>query len=291
MKGVIIKNAYADIKGIVYQTERLKSELEKLGAEVEILTPADISYFIEDGRIVFDVQVDFIVFLDKDAYLSKMIDKSGIRTFNCASAIELCDDKMLTYIALSNNGLQMPKTIPSMLCYSDNAEVSSAFLKRVEAELSYPLICKNSFGSLGKGVYLINSYEELKEIEEKLKFYPHLYQKYVSAHKGTDIRIIVVGGKFVAAMKRSNENDYRSNIECGGNGERIAPPKSFIEAAESAAKILKLDYCGVDLLIDENDDPVLCEVNSNAFFTGIEACTGVDVAKIYAEHIIKNINN
>ena len=56
-------------------------------------------------------------------------------------------------------------------------------------------------------------------------------------------------------------------------------------AAEKAAQVLKLDYCGVDLLYGE-DGPVLCEVNSNAFFEGLEAATGVNVAKLYAEYIV-----
>ena len=56
-------------------------------------------------------------------------------------------------------------------------------------------------------------------------------------------------------------------------------------AAEKAAQALKLDYCGVDLLYGE-DGPVLCEVNSNAFFEGLEAATGVNVAKLYAEYIV-----
>ena len=49
--------------------------------------------------------------------------------------------------------------------------------------------------------------------------------------------------------------------------------------------MLNLDYCGVDLLYGE-DGPVLCEVNSNAFFEGLEAATGVNVAKLYAEYIV-----
>lgn len=289
MKGIIIVNSYAHIKGIEYQSERLKEELVSLGAEIEILPSSRLSYGVSEGNIRFENKSDFVVYLDKDNYLANIIDKSGVRMFNSAKSIELCDDKMLTHIALSNAGINMPDTIPCMLCYTKESEVNEAFLKRVEKRLGYPVIAKQSFGSLGNGVYLIKNFAELKDTEKRLMYYPHIYQKYISSNSGTDIRVIVIGGKYVAAMKRQNKNDYRSNIELGGKGEKFTPNEEFICVAERAADILGLDYCGVDLLIDGNNRPVLCEVNSNAFFTGIERCTGINIAKEYAGHIIKNL--
>jgi type I restriction enzyme M protein len=56
-----------------------------------------------------------------------------------------------------------------------------------------------------------------------------------------------------------------------------------------AAKILGLDYCGVDLLDDKNGNPILCEVNSNAFLQEIERITGKNIAGIYAKHIVESL--
>lgn len=289
MKGIIIINSYARIQGIKYQSERIKEELFSLGVDVEIVPSANLDYGVSDGVIRFENKADFVVYLDKDSYLSNIIYKSGLKMFNSARAIELCDDKMLTHIALSDSGINMPDTVPCMLCYTKDSDANEKFLKKVERRLGFPLIAKQSFGSLGNGISLVKDFSELKEIEGKLMYYPHLYQKYISAHAGTDVRVIVIGGKYVAAMKRFNKNDYRSNIELGGVGEFFTPNDEFIYTAERAADLLGLDYCGVDLLIDDNNRPVLCEVNSNAFFTGIERYTGVNIAKKYAEHIIKNL--
>jgi glutathione synthase/RimK-type ligase-like ATP-grasp enzyme len=66
-------------------------------------------------------------------------------------------------------------------------------------------------------------------------------------------------------------------------------PDEFIHAAERVAAILKLDYCGVDLLEGPNQEPVLCEVNSNAFIQGIEQVTKHNVAEDYAKYIYKVI--
>ena len=105
-----------------------------------------------------------------------------------------------------------------------------------------------------------------------------------------DVRVIVIGGHTVAAMERRNDGDFRSNVAQGGSGEKIDLLEEFRIVAESCAEILGLDYCGVDLLYGKDGEPIVCEVNSNAFFSGIEKATGVNVAKAYAEHIINNLS-
>ena len=55
------------------------------------------------------------------------------------------------------------------------------------------------------------------------------------------------------------------------------------------AALLKLDYCGIDFLFREDGSPVVCEVNSNAFFHAFERATGINVAQKYAEHILSRL--
>ena len=57
---------------------------------------------------------------------------------------------------------------------------------------------------------------------------------------------------------------------------------------ENTAKALGLDYCGVDLL-ETKEGPIVGEVNSNAFFEGLENTTGIDVAALYAKHIYESM--
>jgi len=289
--GIIIINSYAEVEGISYQSKRLTAELSALGVSVKTVKTEDISLSISNSNAESLLRADFAIFLDKDDYAARIVERSGIKMFNSAEAIRLCDDKMLTHIALSGGGINMPLTIPSLLCYTKGARVSEKFLKRVEKELGFPLIGKTSFGSLGKGVFLIENSDSLRSFEENLKYQPHLYQQYIAASKGTDIRVIVIGQRALGAMRRRSESDFRSNIEGGGKGEKVALLPAFAAVAEKAAKILGLDYCGVDLLIAKNGEPLLCEVNSNAFFTGFEKFTGVNVAAEYARYIYKKIYN
>ena len=87
-------------------------------------------------------------------------------------------------------------------------------------------------------------------------------------------------------LKRvSGGGDFRSNIASGGRGEKYDADEKTIKTAEKIARILDLDYCGIDFLFSEQG-MIVCEVNSNAFFKEFEAVTGLNVAKEYAKHII-----
>lgn len=290
-KGLILINAYSKLEQSLNQSKRLKWELEQLGVQVDIKRNDFFTTIINDnGDIESQVKnYDFCIYLDKDKYISSMLEKIGIRLFNRHRAIEICDDKVLTFIELSNNNIPMPITLPGLLCYDPQEDVKKETLDIVEKKLNYPLIAKANYGSLGKGVYKVDNREQLDIIARQLKCQPHQFQQFIKTSFGKDIRVIVIGGKVVAAMKRQSNGDFRSNIGLGGVGAPLTPPKEVIEMCEKATKILKLDYCGVDILFGENKY-YICEVNSNAFFDGIEKVTGVNVAKAYSEYIFKTIH-
>ncbi len=287
-KGIIILNAYIVYPGLAHLADRLIEEGQKEGIHIEKKTNAEIFSFLkEDGTLSkANLDADFIVYLDKDPYIAEILEKNHYRLFNRAEAIRLCDDKMLTYLSLLNSGIKMPKTITAPLCY--DAKENHAFIDNLEKKLPYPFVSKTNFGSQGKGVALISSREELIARENEIAFSPRLYQELIKGEKGVDYRLIVVGDKLIASMKRENTNgDFRSNVALGGKGSPVIVPPSFEEMAKKAAAILNLDYCGVDIMKDENGDPVLCEVNSNAFIDGIEKATKINVAQAYIRHIKK----
>ena len=232
---------------------------------------------------------DFAVYLDKDKYLGKMLEKTGLRLFNSAAAVETCDDKMTTYLALLGAGVRLAKSIPAPLCYTPNAKADEIFLQMLAKELGFPLVMKHSYGSFGAGVRLVRDMSELIQTEQENLYRPHFYQAFIAEASGRDIRVIVIGGKAAAAMERVAMNgEFRSNIELGGRGKKIELAPEIATLAEKAAQTLGLDYCGVDVL-QTSDGGVICEVNSNAFFEGLESTTGVNVAKKYAEYITEQV--
>ena len=289
-KGLILINAYSRLKSSLNGPQRLKEEFEKLQVTVDIKHNDFFAAEIDDlGNIKTKTAgYDFCIYLDKDKYISHMLEKGGLRLFNSHWAIEACDDKMLTSIILSDSGIPMPKTLSGLLCYDEQEEIGAHILDSVENSLGYPLIVKTSYGSLGKGVYKADNRAELEKIAVELKCTPHLFQEYIKASAGRDIRVIVIGGKFVAAMIRKSNGDFRSNLELGGTAQPFDPPAEVIDLTERVAKLLKLDYCGIDVLFGEKGY-YICEVNSNAFFGGIEKVTKINIAKAYAQYVLEQM--
>lgn len=284
MRAIVLVNAYIRSPGMIRQAERVAEELRLRGAETAVVKNGDFSAYMHENRITLQQNCSFVVNFDKDKYLPRMLEKCGVRLFNSARAVELCDDKMLTGIELAGEGLNLPDTIPAPLCYYSDAHAEEEFLLGIENRLGLPLIVKKSYGSWGAEVRLARTRDELVRAAEEYRMFPHLYQKRIGV-PGEDWRIIVVGGKTVACMKRKNDHDFRSNIEAGGKGFAAEPPAEFIAAAEKCAAVLGLDYCGVDLL-DEKGVPYVCEVNSNALFNEAERVTGINIAGAFAEHIL-----
>ena len=284
MKGLILVNAYTHSDHELYQPRRLQEELAELGVAAD-LKRNDFCPAYLDGGIKADVaEYDFCIYLDKDKYVPRLLEGAGMRLFNRAQAVEVCDDKMRTHMALAGV-VRMPATLAAPLCYTPGAPVSAALLDKVERVLGYPVVVKECYGSLGKGVYLAEDRAQLTSIAEKLKLRPHLFQKFVAESAGKDHRVLVVGGRAIAAMRRVSETDFRSNAELGGRGEQYPLDTATAALCEKVADTLGLDFCGVDLLFGK-DGLEVCEVNSNAFFGTFERVTGINVARLYVRHIV-----
>lgn len=292
MRGLVLINGYPNGEKFYRQGERIAEELRALGINTDVMRNGEVSAVLSsNGEISASVakSYSFAVYLDKDKYLGRMLEGVGLRLFNRISAIETCDDKMLTYLALRGVGVQMIKTMPAPLCYTPKVCANKNFLQKVADELGFPLVLKKSYGSFGNGVHLVHGMQELAKIANELLYQPHFFQQFIEEAAGRDVRVIVIGGKAVAAMERvAKEGEFRSNIELGGVGRTISLSEEFSSVAERVAQALQLDYCGIDLLCGKSG-PIVCEVNSNAFFEGLEGATGINIARLYAEYIYQNI--
>ena len=286
MKSVLIViNGYGLAGGIQHQVELLIDEFSKRNVSVDVIKNTQVFAYIFEGNVDISLpKYDFVLYLDKDRYVAELLEKAGYKLYNSIDSIIKCDDKMLTHICLANEGIKMPTTISSTLCYTDNG--NRDYLVEVIDKIGLPMIVKENYGSLGKQVYLVNNHAELLEIENKLIHIPHIFQQYIECSRGKDYRIIVIGGKVIAYMKRENPYSYLSNLATGGTATKVELPKKYLDIAERCAKILGLDYCGVDILEGPHGEPIVSEVNSNAFYEGIEKTTGINVAGCYVDYLL-----
>ena len=282
---LIVINGYGLAAGIQHQVSRLTEEFSKRGVKTTVIKNTEVFAYISGENIDISLpKADFVLYLDKDRYVAQMLEKKGYKLFNNIESIIKCDDKMLTHICLTNSGIKMPATVSSTLCYTDNG--NRDYLNKVIELVGLPMIIKENYGSLGKQVYLAKTKERLIELENRLIHVPHLYQEFISSSVGKDYRIIVIGHKVIAYMKRENKKSYLSNLAAGGTASKVELPKEYLDMAIKASEILGLDYCGVDILEGKNGEPILSEVNSNAFYEGIEKTTGINVAGCYVDYLL-----
>lgn len=234
---------------------------------------------------------EWVLFQDKDIALARRLESAGLRVFNSAEAIRVCDDKTLTYVELAGQGLAQPETIIVPLRYEKVDFSSHSFVDHAIENLSLPLIGKHGFGSFGVGVFLLNTREEVVEFLNDLGTSPGLLQRYVRQSHGKDRRLQVVGNRVIAAIERSNDTgDFRANLTNGGQAIPTQPTAEEESLALEATRALGLDFAGVDLLHSE-DGPLICEVNSNAHVVNISRITNINVARHMIKHIVEVTHN
>ncbi len=275
MKGVIIINGYYGSAAYTHQTKRLVEAFAARGEKLDIIKN-NTAYGITD------FEYDYAVFLDKDISLARFLEQNGVTVFNNSFAIENCDNKIKTAVALSKYpDVFLPKTLFAPLQYNDSQKDEDYFFA-IEQELGYPMVVKEAISSLGQGVYLANDRAELKTIEKNLSRIPHLYQMYVEESRGKSVRAFVIGHKVAASILLSSENDFRSNV-APSIAEAVELDEEYISAAERISEYLELDYCAVDFFVGA---PLVIEINSNAYFMKIEEATNIDIAGAYADYVL-----
>lgn len=287
MKGWIVVNCFVNSLKFKELYGFFKSSAEKLNIQLEIRTSDSFICSTDKFFSKFDLP-DFIIFWDKNIYLAQQLETLGIPLFNSAKAIQLCDNKILTTLAL-NNKVAIPKTIIVPKTFEGVGYNKFTFLEEAIKVLGLPIIIKEACGSFGQQVYIANKFEEATKIFEKIKFKDCLIQEFISSSFGKDVRINVVGGEVVASMLRFNDNDFRSNVSNGGSMKAFSPTDKQKEIAIKACNILGLTFAGVDVLFGENDEPYICEVNSNPHFKTTFGCTGVDMSEKILLHVKHSI--
>ena len=144
----------------------------------------------------------------------------------------------------------------------------------------YPIIAKHERGYQGKSVRKFENWEEverwLNKIDE-INLGMFLWQKCLPTR--WDLRVIVLGGKAIGAMKRSAVGEeFRSNFSLGGSVETWSLSEEEKLLAEKVAEVCGLDYCGVDIMKDDQGSNYILEVNRQCQYQGFEKATGISVA-------------
>ena len=291
----------------LYSCQRLKEACEEQGIQLDILDPNRmlLSLNFEQDKPVFQLFYQEGERYDKNrkpAYLLPEYDavlprfgssstemgcrvlqhfeSRQIKVLNRSEAFRLARDKWQSLQKLLANNIPVP-----MSSFA-GSEVSNTELLALH---QYPLVVKTLSGSQGVGVILIENQRSGQSVLDTLKQanLPVLTQHFIAEAKGQDIRAFVIGNQVVAAMQRqSSEGEFRANLHQGGSAEKIVLSEAEKQIALNAAKVIGLDIAGVDLLRSHHGTMIL-EVNASPGLEGIEKVTGLNIAKMMVDYVLK----
>ncbi len=197
----------------------------------------------------------------------------GIPMINGFHALALARDKFLSARLLDSAGIPVPQT----LLVADVGQLPTA----VDRLGGFPLVMKACRGRQGTGVFLVKEMSFARYILEQPPRPSEgvIVQRYLPEAASGDVRIVVVGQRPVASMRRvPRRGDFRSNVHLRGRGVPWDPSPEWVELALRATKTLGLQVSGVDM-VRGGDGPLVLEVNTTPGFRELERVTGVDVGR------------
>ena len=274
-----------------YVTQRMQQAASQLGIyfaareinDLQFRTGCSLGIF--DGNSEIDLRQQYDVLIARTFFPRISEALTVARLFREAGKIVIDESltdqgyvvsKMHDYLLLAEHGISVP---PSwQLCDWDD-------VSRQAEVLGYPCVLKAVHGSYGNHVFLVHNVDELRRKWQRYPIGDLILQAYLPATE--DFRILVLGYQALPVLVGRNPKpgDFRTNFELGGasarfEGEQFA---HWLHLAEQAARVLRREFAGVDLLVSAGQ-PVILEVNRRPAFQNFEQITGCDVAGAFLQY-------
>ena len=202
----------------------------------------------------------------------RQFEMQGVYPLNESVAIGRSRDKLRALQLLARAGVGLPVT-----AFAHGPRHAEDVVNEVGGA---PVVIKLLEGTQGMGVILTETEASAKSIIEAFSAanVNILVQEFVREAAGADVRALVIGGKIIAAMKRTGrKGEFRSNLHRGGKGEAVEMTAAEQATALKSVEALGLNVAGVDMLRSSRG-PLVLEVNASPGIEGIEKATGVDIA-------------
>jgi len=269
-----------------HETTRLVEELKNHNIDVKCIDPNEIDIFVnkENRQSILvngeSLPLPKFVFPRTGSgttyYIKAVIrhfERMGVVVINSSEAIDNVKDKLYSHQILAQSNLDIPKTM--LLKHPIDVDF-------VQKHLGFPVIIKTISGSYGKGVFIADNKKQLSQLITMAELtnsrYDIIIQEFIKDSWGKDLRVLVVNNKVVGCMmRRATDDDFRANLNRGGEGFPYEVNEQIEWLATESSKSLGLDIAGVDLLFD-GDGYKICEINSNPGFEGTENYTKKNIA-------------
>ncbi len=206
------------------------------------------------------------------AHVMRHFEAMGVFTVTKAQSMLMARNKWRCYQVLVAAGIPVPDSL------LPNCHLPDDYL--IQRHFQVPMIIKQLESTHGMGVILAETYQTSSSLVESFNRMREsmIVQQYVKEAGGADLRVFVVDGRVVAAMKRqARAGEFRSNLHRGATAERVNIAPEEEEMALRVSHVMDLPVAGIDLLRSSHG-PLVLEVNTSPGLEGIETATGVDVA-------------
>ncbi len=264
--------------------KRILAALARRGVTVRHLDTRRLSFPLPAGDEAGPLVLNREISASRARHAAYSLEATGALVVNPAAAIEACGDKWLTSLALRRAGVPTPRTVLAL--------TPDAALSELDT-FGYPAVIKPLTSSWGRRVSLVREVDAARAVLEHCAALPapqaHLIylQEYVEK-PGRDIRVVVIGGRAVAAEYRVAD-DWRCNVALGAQAQPCPVTPELAKLAVAAASAVGADIAGVDIVEDRDGATLALEVNHNVEFSGVQAAHGdrVDVAGELADFLIR----
>ena len=215
-------------------------------------------------------------------YLTRWLERLGVRTINRHRALATCGDKLLTSLAFEEAGLPTPRTVFGF--------EPGRMVEAIEG-IGYPAVLKPLRGSWGRLLARVNdryAAEALLEHKATLGGVPHSVfyaQQYVDK-PGRDLRTMVVGNEVPYAIWRISEH-WITNTARGGQTSVCPVTAEIRDLSLRAARAVGGEIVAVDLLESADGDLLVNEVNHTPEFHGAVRTVDIDIAGTIADYVIE----
>ncbi len=268
----------------IYTTRRLVEAARARGATVRVIDPLELEMGLgeEAPRVYWrgrrlprtDVVIPRIGLSVHQYGLAvvNQLELMGVPALNGAYGIAASRNKMRSLQMLSAGGVPVPRTVM--------ASDPSGLKEMVRLVGGVPVLVKLLSTGGKTGVMICESLQSLEAALEAILGLGQniVVQQYLKGAKGRDLRVLVVGGEVVAAMRRSAPpGRFSRSLRRGARFEPIELAPAYAAVALRAARELRLEVCAVDML-DVRGGPRVFEVNSSPSIREAEAACGVDAA-------------
>jgi len=267
----------------IHTTRRLVEAARARGGPARVIDPLEVELGLGDEPAVYwrrkrfprtDVVIPRIGLSIHQYGLSvvSQLELMGIPVLNAAYGIAASRNKMRSLQLLAAGGIRVPRTVM--------ASDPSGLKDMVRLVGGVPVLVKLLSANEKSGVMLCESLQSLEAALDAILGLGQniVVQQYVRGAKGQDLRLIVVAGEVVAAMRRTPPaGRFARNLRRGAQFERAALPAEYERVAVEAARVLRLEVCAVDML-DVKGRPLVFEVNSSPSIREAESVCGCDIA-------------